>query len=345
VKTKVAVIGVGRFGRQHARVYRELPEAELVGVFDANEQRAAEVAHEFQCRQFSRLEDLFGEAEAASLAVPTDRHAAVGQRLMEAGIDVLVEKPMARNPAEAEALIASAKKHQRILQIGHLERFNPAVEAARSIVSSPLFFEVHRLSLFSPRSLEVDVVLDLMIHDLDIVLSLVNSEPEEIRGVGLAVLTPKIDIANVRICFQSGCVANFTASRVSTEQVRKLRWFQPHEYVSIDYARQETAVTKVDFSNGPPALSYRRLETLREEPLRLQLANFLKNVRERSVPAMGGEEGQRALLLAHRILQEISSHSNRLNSQSGIMTFPPFPPEEAPAQDVLYSSPGGEKLP
>ena len=340
--TRVAVVGVGRFGRQHARLYRELPEAELVGVFDADQQRAAEVAQEFECRKFSRLEELYGEVDAASVAVPTDRHAEIGQRLLEAGIDVLVEKPMARNPSEADALIASAQKHQRILQVGHLERFNPAVEAARAIVSFPLFFEAHRLSLFSPRSLEVDVVLDLMIHDLDIVLSLVNSEPEEIRGVGLAVLTPKIDIANVRLCFQNGCVANFTASRVSTEQVRKLRWFQPHEYVSIDYARQEAAVTTVDFSGGQPALSYRRLETLREEPLRLQLQNFLENVRERRIPKTGGKEGQRALVLAHQILDEITRHSNRLKTKNGITAFPPEP---APAQDVLYSSSGGKNFP
>jgi len=334
--TRVAVVGVGRFGRHHVRVYRELPEAELVGVFDTDEQKAAEISNEYQCRKFCRLEELFGEAEAVSLAVPTDRHAELGQRLMEAGIDVLVEKPMARSTAEAEALIASAEKNQRILQIGHLERFNPAVQAAREIVSMPLFFEVHRLSLFSARSLEIDVVLDLMIHDLDIVLSLVDSLPEEIRGVGLAVLSPKIDIANVRICFQNGCVANFTASRVSTEKVRKLRWFQPHEYVSVDYARQEVAVTTVDLKGREQALAYRRLETTREEPLRLQLSDFLMNVRQRKAPAIGGKEGQRVLLLAHRILEEIGRHSRRLKTDGGITAFPP---EEEAAREVLFSGP------
>lgn len=319
---RVAVVGAGKFGRHHARIYRELPDAELVGVYDTNGARCSEVAAEYHCRQFSHLEELFGAVDAASVAVPTDRHAEIGQKLMGAGIDILVEKPMARTILEAEALTASAQTMGRILQIGHLERFNPAVQAARTIVTSPLFFEVHRMSVFSPRSLEVDVVLDLMIHDLDIVLSLVNSCPEEIRGVGLAVLTPRIDIANVRICFQNGCVANFTASRVSSERIRKLRWFQPHEYVSVDYARQDAAVTAVDLSGAQPSLSYRRLETPKEEPLRLQLLDFLANVRHRSQPLIGGKEGQRVLHLAHQILGEIVRHSNRLTIRSELGFLP-----------------------
>ena len=266
-RTKIVVVGAGRFGQQHARVYHELPEAELVGVFDTDPQRAAEVAEQFQCRKFASLEELIGAVEAASVAVPTEKHAEIGQKLLEAGIDVLVEKPMARSVAEADLLIAAAEKGQRVLQVGHLERFNPAVEAARAIVRSPLFFEAHRLSVFTPRSLDVDVVLDLMIHDLDIVLSLVDSAPEEVRGVGLPVLTPKVDIANVRLSFQNGCVANFTASRVSTERVRKLRWFQPREYISVDYARQDATVTTVELNGPQPVLSHRRLEPPREEPL------------------------------------------------------------------------------
>ncbi|MBI1954766.1 MAG: Gfo/Idh/MocA family oxidoreductase [Acidobacteria bacterium] len=311
-RNKVAVVGVGRFGQQHARVYHELPEAELVGVFDIQPQRAAEVAEQYRCRKFASLEELIGEVEAASVAVPTENHAEVGQKLLAAGIDVLVEKPMARSVAEADLLITAAEKGQRILQVGHLERFNPAVEAARAIVRSPLFFEAHRLSVFTPRSLDVDVILDLMIHDLDIVLSLVDSEPEEVRGVGLPVLTPKVDIANVRLAFQNGCVANFTASRVSTERVRKLRWFQPREYISVDYARQDATVTTVELSGPQPVLSHRRLEPPREEPLRRQLADFLKNVRERRIPSVGGKEAKRALRLAHQILGEIERHSDRL---------------------------------
>ena len=219
---------------------------------------------------------------------------------------------MARSVAEADLLIAAAEKGQRVLQVGHLERFNPAVEAARAIVRSPLFFEAHRLSVFTPRSLDVDVVLDLMIHDLDIVLSLVDSAPEEVRGVGLPVLTPKVDIANVRLSFQNGCVANFTASRVSTERVRKLRWFQPREYISVDYARQDATVTTVELNGPQPVLSHRRLEPPKEEPLKRQLADFLKNVRERRSPSVGGKEGKRALRLAHQIVEEIGRHSDRL---------------------------------
>lgn len=319
---RVAVVGVGKFGRHHARVFRELADAELVGVYDTDPQRCTEIATEFGCRPFTQLEELFGKIDAASVAAPTILHSDIGQRLMAAGIDILIEKPIARTVAEAQALIALSHERGRILQIGHLERFNPAVLAARSIVTTPVFFEVHRMSVFTPRSLEVDVVLDLMIHDLDIVLSLVNSCPEEIRAVGLAVLTPKIDIANVRICFQNGCVANFTASRVSTEQIRKLRWFQPHEYVSLDYSRQEASVTSVDISGSQPLLSYRRLESPRDEPLKLQLADFVKNVRERSTPMVGGNEGQRALELAHQILGEILRHSERLKANGEKLPTP-----------------------
>lgn len=311
---RVAVAGAGKFGRQHARVYRELPEAELVGVYDTDASRAAEAAAEFDCRAFSSLDELAGAVDAASVAVPTDRHAETGCILMQRGIDLLIEKPMCCTAPEAESLMAAAARHQRILQIGHLERFNPAVQAAREIVSTPLFFEVHRMSIFTARSLEVDVVLDLMIHDLDIVLSLVNAEPEEIRAVGLAVLSPRVDIANVRLAFDNGCVANFTASRVSTEKIRKLRWFQPHEYVSVDYARQDAAVTSVDVSTSPPALSYRRLPVPSKEPLVAELSDFLKNVRERSVPLVGAREGRRALLLANRIVEEIERHSERIRT-------------------------------
>jgi predicted dehydrogenase len=303
-------------------VYHELPDAELVGVHDKDAARAAEVAKEYGCRSFERLEDLFGVVEAATVAVPTEKHAEVGEQLMEAGIDVLVEKPMARSLAEADTLIAAAERHGRILQVGHLERFNPAVMAARKIVSVPLFFEVHRLSVFIERSLDVDVVLDLMIHDLDIVLSLVGSEPEEIRASGLAVLTPKIDIANVRLAFENGCVANFTASRVSLETVRKLRWFQPREYISVDYARQDASVTKVDMAGGQPKLSHQKLEPPRQEPLQLQLMDFLHNVRTRNRPEMNGTAGRRALRLAHQILEQIRLHHERLMKHAAAASLP-----------------------
>ncbi|OFW22815.1 MAG: oxidoreductase [Acidobacteria bacterium RIFCSPLOWO2_02_FULL_59_13] len=328
--TKVAVVGVGRFGQQHVRVYHELPEAELVGIFDADAARCEEIAKEYGCRAFTSLQDVFGQVQAASVAVPTKSHAEIGCKLLEAGIDVLVEKPIAASLGETDALIAAAEKHNRILQVGHLERFNPAVEAARAIAHSPLFFEAHRLSIFSPRSLDIDVVLDLMIHDLDIVLSLVDSEPEEIHAVGLPVLTPKVDIANVRIGFQNGCVANFTASRVSTEQVRKLRWFQPQEYVSVDYARQNGVVIRVEnaasghvaHSGGEPKLTFRRLDPPRQEPLQRQLQEFLRNVQLRQVPTVDGKQGRRALELAHHILERIHDHTARLQKGLGSSLAP-----------------------
>ena len=308
----VAVVGVGQFGQNHARVYHELPEAKLVGVYDTNASRAAEVAQAHGCRTFTAFDELAGEVQAASLAVPTEQHAQVACRLLEAGIDLLVEKPMARTVAEADQIIATAERHNRVLQVGHLERFNPAVEAACAIARSPLFFEAHRLSTFSPRSLDVDVVMDLMIHDLDIVLSLVDSEVEEVRAVGLAVLSPKFDIANVRIAFQNGCVANFTASRVSTEKVRKLRWFQPQEYISVDYTRQDGVVIEVERRNGMPLLSHRQLNPGQQEPLRRQLVSFLECVRERRTPEINGQQGRRALALAHQIHQEMVRHAGRL---------------------------------
>jgi predicted dehydrogenase len=315
---KIGVVGVGRFGEQHARVCCELADAELVGVYDTSPARAAEVAKQYGCRAFESLEQLAEGAQAAVVAAPTERHLAVAQALLEAGLDVLVEKPMARTVAEADQMIATAQARRRLLQVGHLERFNPAVEAARALARSPLFFEAHRLSPFTPRSLDVDVVMDLMIHDLDIVLSLIDSEVEEIRGVGLPVLTPKVDIANVRLAFQNGCVANFTASRVSTERVRKLRWFQPSEYISVDYARQDAIVISVSQTAQGPLLSHRKLEPPHQEPLRRQLEDFLGNVRERRNPRVSGKEGRRALRLAHQIQQEMIRHAARLRGGSAV---------------------------
>ncbi len=320
MKTPVAVIGAGTFGREHARVYRELPGAELVGVYDADPARAAAVAQEFGCRAFSSLEEAAGAARAVSVAVPTAHHAEVSSRLLARGLDVLVEKPIAPSVAEADRLIAAARAAGRLLQVGHLERFNPAVAAAQRIVTRPLFFEVHRLSVFTPRSLDVDVVLDLMIHDLDIVLAFSGARVEEVRAAGLPILSPKIDIANVRLTFDNGCVANFTASRVSTERVRKLRFFQPGQYVSLDYTRQDVVVFAVEKDSGaagPPRISRRQLvdepgSAPREEPLRAQLRHFLECVHTRRAPAMGGEEARRALELALGIVKAIEEHNQRL---------------------------------
>ncbi|HEX4664627.1 MAG TPA: Gfo/Idh/MocA family oxidoreductase, partial [Terriglobales bacterium] len=247
---RVAVVGCGAFGRNHARVYRQLQEqqagVELVAVVDKDWQRAQAVAREFATNFLPSVPELKGKIDAASVAVPTIDHLPVAQQLMDDGADVLVEKPVAASLAEADELISTAGRTGRIAQVGHLERFNPAVLATAPLVTQPMFFEVHRLSVFTPRSLDVDVVMDLMIHDLDVVLSLVKSPVREIRAVGLPVISKKVDIANVRIEFETGCVANFTASRVSTERIRKLRFFQPHQYISVDYARQDVISISVD---------------------------------------------------------------------------------------------------
>src|ERR1700681_48245 len=245
------MIGVGACGLNHARVYQQLQQAgsvRLVGVVDPDTTRAEAIAREFGCKAFGSVEKMLGphcDVQAASIAVPTVLHLEVARTLMEAGIDVLIEKPMATTLKEADELIRMALKHKRVAQVGHLERFNPAVRATLPLINRPMFFEVHRLSIFSPRALDVDVVLDLMIHDLDIVLTFVKSEVKEVRAVGLPILSGKVDIANVRIEFESGCVANFTASRVSTERVRKIRFFQAGQYISIDYGRQDVLVFSV----------------------------------------------------------------------------------------------------
>jgi predicted dehydrogenase len=257
---RVAVAGAGAFGRNHLRVYRELETAglgvALVAAVEPDTARAADAEAKYAIRVFSTVDELLAanlKLDAATVAVPTVHHHAVASALLDAGLDLLVEKPLAATLAEADDLLALAAKHARILQPGHLERFNPAVLAVQPQLRRPMFFEAHRLSVFTPRALDVDVVLDLMIHDLDIVLTFAASPVREVRAVGLPILSPKVDIANVRIEFESGCVANFTASRVSTERVRKLRFFEPRQYVSIDYARQDLLVIRVNAGNATPA--------------------------------------------------------------------------------------------
>jgi len=321
----VAVVGVGVFGRNHARIYRELElqgePVRLLGVVDPDTARADAVAREFSCKAFGSVAQLVtthSEIQAASVAVPTIHHLAIARDLMRAGVDVLIEKPVAATLTQADELAQLAKSHKRIVQIGHLERFNPAVQATLPILTQPMFFEVHRLSVFTPRSLDVDVVLDLMIHDLDIVLSFANSPVREVRAVGLPVLSGKVDIANVRLEFESGCIANFTASRVSTERVRKLRFFQPRQYISLDYGRQEVLVFTVgsDQASGTPSVNpqigVNKLAIAAEEPLHAELRSFLEAVRRRSTPVVPLEDGHRALAVALEILAGIRKHSQKV---------------------------------
>lgn len=329
-KIRIAVIGAGVFGCNHARVYRQLQQdgagIELVGVVDTDLPRAQAVASEFVAQAFSSIEQVVGKIDAASVAVPTLTHLPVSRALMQAGIDVLIEKPLASSIAEADELISVAAQTKRIVQVGHLERFNPAVLAAMRLVTQPMFFEVHRLSIFTPRSLDVDVVMDLMIHDLDVVLSLVKSPVREMRAVGLPVISSKVDIANVRLEFENGCIANFTASRVSTERVRKLRFFQPHQYISIDYARQDVISIRVDeraaaallrgeaspAALGPaPGIQLDKPAVKQGEPLRMEIESFLEAVRTRSTPRVSLEDGKKALALALAIHTEMEQHRRR----------------------------------
>jgi predicted dehydrogenase len=303
---RIAVIGAGSFGRNHLRVIRQSGRAALVAVVDTNHDRATEAAAQYECEALTGIEALDGKIDAAIIATPTGTHAGIASALMERGVDVLVEKPVAPDVASAQALIDTASRRGRILQVGHLERFNPGVTALQQMATVPLFFEIHRLSLFSPRSLDVDVVLDLMIHDIDIVLSLVKCAPEEVRAAGISILSPKVDIANVRLAFPGGCIANLTASRVSTERVRKLRLFQPRQYLSLDYARQDLVAFQV---GADRQIGFEAARIQKEEPLKLELDSFIECVEQRSTPQVTGADARRALEVAVEILDKIEEHS------------------------------------
>lgn len=303
---KVGVVGVGHLGKHHARLYADMPGVELVGIVDILPDRAAEVAQTHRTHAFSDYRELFGKVDAVSLAVPTTGHAKIGVDLLQNGIDILVEKPLAATLDEARHLIDVAARHGRILQTGHVERFNPVVAAAIESATQPQFFEIHRLAAFTPRSLDIDVVLDLMIHDLDIVLHLVRSPVAEVRAVGIPILSSKADIANARIEFENGCVANLTASRVSYEKTRKLRFFQPHDYISVDCATQTGVVVSLRMGR----VIERRLQPVIGEPLKIELESFVRCVQARSAPVVSGEDGLRALELAIQINDQIGRRSN-----------------------------------
>jgi predicted dehydrogenase len=308
-RVPVAVIGVGEHGKKHSRELKKVPGAELVGVYDLRPERTREVATELGVRAFTSIEEALGAAQAVSIVIPTSHHAEVARQAIERGVDVLLEKPITRTVEEADEITALAADRGRILQVGHVERFNPGVIAAKSVTHRPLFFEIHRLGVFSARSLDVDVVFDLMIHDLDLVLWLAGAKVSDVRAVGLPVLSDKVDIANARVEFENGTVANFTASRVSTERVRKFRFFQPSEYVSIDFTRRDVLVLSVNREEGSPKIGFRKVETKPEEPLRAELAAFVESVRTRSAPLVGGAEGRAALALAERVMICIEQHA------------------------------------
>jgi predicted dehydrogenase len=305
---RVGVVGVGALGQHHARVCSDLPNARLVGVHDVDRQRAETIATRHGCEAFVSLPSLLAACDAVAVAVPTVDHHRVARAALDAGKDVLIEKPMTTTLEEADDLIAEASRRGRVLQVGHIERFNPAVDVLRATASSPRFIEVHRLGSFSARSLDIDVVLDLMVHDLDIVLALDGSDPIQVDAVGIPVLTPKIDIANARLKFASGLIANVTASRVSAEKVRKFRVFAPRTYVSADFARREAQVYRLVLrEDGRPALSSARTAAPEVEPLRRQAEAFVHAVATRGEPVVGGRDGRRALALAHTILRQMAA--------------------------------------
>jgi predicted dehydrogenase len=308
-KIRIGVIGVGHLGKHHARIYGEMAgsteDVELSAVVDVLPSRSAEIAKPYGAQALTDYRELIGKVDAVSLAAPTSEHGRIGLELLENGIDVLVEKPMTSTVEESRLLIEAAARNRRILQAGHVERFNPVVRAAIEVATQPQFFEIHRLAVFTPRSLDIDVVLDLMIHDLDIVLSLVHSPVSEVRAVGIAVLSKKADIANARVEFEDGCVANFTASRVSFEKVRKLRFFQPSDYISVDYASQTGSMVSLRMGR----VTERKLEPPTAEPLKLELEAFVHCVRTRTSPIVGGEDGLRALELAMKINEQIARRS------------------------------------
>jgi predicted dehydrogenase len=309
---RAAVIGVGHLGRHHARILSTLAGVELVGVVDTNAGRAAEIAAAHGTKSCASVTELDGRLDAAVVAVPTERHLSVALPLIERGVHLLVEKPMARDLAEADRLVAAAHERDVVLAIGHTERFNPAVEVARSLVRLPGFIEVHRLGTFPERSLDIDVVFDLMIHDLDVVMDFVGAEVESIEAVGVPVLTPRMDIANVRLRFVGGCIANLTASRISRDRVRKLRVFQPDAYVSIDYAAQEVEAWRLVRHEGrPPAIEGGKMEVEREEPLARELQDFVQAIRTRRPPRVTGEQGRKALALASEIAAQMTMVAKR----------------------------------
>jgi predicted dehydrogenase len=308
VSLRIAVIGVGHLGRHHARILASLPGAELVAVVDKQPARAAEIAAANGTSPFVDYRDVLGQVDAVTLAVPTELHREIALPFLSAGVPVLVEKPIARSLEEADEMIAAAARARVALAVGHTERFNPAVAKARALLADPRFIEVHRLGTFPERSLDIDVVFDLMIHDLDVVLSIVHAEVESIEAVGVPVLTGRVDIANARVRFANGCVANLTASRISRDRVRKIRFFQPSAYLSIDYAAQKVEVWRLVKSNGaPPSIQGGDLDVTNEEPLKRELADFVDAVASGRAPVVTGEDGRRALALAQQITDRMTA--------------------------------------
>jgi predicted dehydrogenase len=305
---RIAVVGVGHLGKHHARLLAGIDAAELVAVVDTNADRAAEAASATGARALTDVRDVPADVDAVTIAVPTELHRDIALPFLERGTAVLVEKPITRTVAEGEELVAAAQKSGATFAAGHTERHNPAVTTVMPFVTTPRFIEVHRLGVFPDRSLDIDVVFDLMIHDLDIILAMVKGDVTAIEAVGVPVLTDKYDIANVRLRFSTGCIANVTASRISKERVRKIRLFQPDAYVSIDYAEQEVEGYRLSRREGErPQIQGGKLPVSRDEPLKRELQDFVHAVRDKRRPLVSGEDGLRALRLAQAIADKMET--------------------------------------
>lgn len=304
---RTAVVGVGHLGRHHARIHAALEGVTLVAVVDTDRARAESIGSEYRAEALTDYRALAGRVDAVSLAVPTVHHASIGCDLLGMGIDLLVEKPLAASVSEADALISAASRGGRVLQVGHTERYNPAVEALAGSVKAPRFIEVHRLGVFSPRSIDIDVVLDLMIHDLDLILGLTGTLPERVEAIGVSALTERVDIANARLAFPGGAVANVTASRISAQKVRKLRVFEKNAYHSLDFTEQQVERYALEGDGAARKIAREMLPVVKDEPLRREIEAFIGCVRTRGRPLVTGDDGRRALELAIRIAEAAAS--------------------------------------
>lgn len=320
---KIGVIGTGYLGKFHAEKYAAMQGVDLIGVADINREAAKSLADRLHTAPFTDYRELFGKVDAVSIVVPTTLHHEVAGACLDAGVDVMLEKPMTSTLLQADDLITRAEAKKLILQVGHLERFNPAVMAMEQHLTHPLFIESHRIHMFKPRGTDVDVVLDLMIHDIDIILNIVRSPIEQIHTVGVPVVTPNIDIANARIIFENGCTANVTVSRISKDNIRRIRVFQPRSFVSVDYGSKEITVIKLTdriAASGLPEEEISHSTFPEADALALELTDFVSNVRNRTRPRVSGVEGRLALETALKILSQIKEHSARYQH-----LLPPIP--------------------
>jgi predicted dehydrogenase len=316
-KIKVGVVGVGHLGKYHVEKYARMPDVELVGIADTHRQRREAISRQYKISGYEDYRQLLSKIEAVSIVVPTTLHATVAKDFLNQRIDVLIEKPISRSLSEAEELITLAKTQNCLLQIGHLERFNPAYLKTKPYITSPLFIESHRLSPFKARGTDVDVILDLMIHDLDLILHQVQSVPQQIQAVGVPVVSPRVDIANVRIRFQNGCVANITASRISLQEMRKMRIFQPSAYISLDFGQKSYTVVRLEQTEGqssPEPRFFSENGTIDSgDALEMELQSFIEVIRTRQDPVVCGEDGKKALAMALWINEEIEKNAKSFN--------------------------------